>query len=247
MSDNIKVDGILDAFRQRILDGEFGISGRLPSLRMLAVEYNTTHETMNKVVQRLQAEGILFSLDRAGVFVQRPRTRIPGITPRFDEYIRKQGQTPVEIDLEEPSTVPASVEVAKVFNIVENTLVVRRIRRQGTIYEHYRLAENFYPMELAGGTILEGMKQNVHFDVLAAMKRTHQKKVMRVHEDVIGRLSSTSEQKRLKLVRNTPVVEVLRVSYASNDNDSAIMFSRIVFVASYFILSYDYAPFWEND
>ena len=140
--------------------------------------------------------------------------------------------------------MPASAEVAKVFNIVENKSVVRRIRRQGTTYEHYRLAENFYPIELAGEAILEGMKQNVHFDVLAAIKKTHLKEVVHVHEDVVARLSSFSEQKILNLVRNTPVVEVLRVSYSSDDNDSAILFSRIVFVAVYFILSYDYAPRW---
>ena len=69
MAPDMRVDMINEELRQRILDKEFGTAGRLPSLRMLAEQFNTTHETMNKVVQRLQAEGLLISLGRAGIFV----------------------------------------------------------------------------------------------------------------------------------------------------------------------------------
>ena len=68
MSPETKIDSIADALRQRIVNGDFGTAGRLPSLRLLSEEYGTTHETMNKVIQRLQAEGLLTSLGRAGVF-----------------------------------------------------------------------------------------------------------------------------------------------------------------------------------
>ena len=69
--------------------------------------------------------------------------------------------TPVETNIDEPSTVPASAEVAKVFDVDEGAQVVRRYRRQGTTTAHYRLAENFYPVELAGGEILEQMQRDV--------------------------------------------------------------------------------------
>src|SRR5690242_15156244 len=108
MSPDVKVDSITDAFRQRILAGEYGTSGRLPSLRLLSEEYSTTRETMNKVVQRLQAEGLLVSQGRAGVFVSKPRTRIPGITARFDLYLLEQGLTPEETNVDEPAIVSAS-------------------------------------------------------------------------------------------------------------------------------------------
>lgn len=240
MSPDTKVDSIHIAFRQSILDGDYGKAGRIPSLRLLSSQFNTSHETMNKVVQRLQAEGLLMSLGRAGVFVNFPRKHIPGITPRFDAYLEQQGLTPEETNIEEPSIVPATEEVASVFDIEEGSSVVQRYRRQGTSTEHYRLAKNLYPVELAGGEILEKMQQNVHFDVLAAIQDVHQKAIKRVHEDVFGRLPTLQEQGLLQIVRNTPVFEILRTSYASDDDETVIMYSRIIAVASYFVLSYDY-------
>jgi DNA-binding GntR family transcriptional regulator len=240
MSPDVKVDVIADAFRQRILSGEYGTSGRLPSLRLLSEEYSTTRETMNKVVQRLQAEGLLVSQGRAGVFVNKPRTRIPGITARFDLYLQEQGLTPRETNIDEPALVSAPSEVAKVFGIAEGAPVVRRMRLQGTATIPYRLAENFYPVELAGGSILEQMRKDARFDVLHAIKETYGKVIKHVHEDVIGRLPTSQEQELLKIVRNAPVLEVQRTNYAEDKDETVMMFNRIVFVASLFVLSYDY-------
>jgi DNA-binding GntR family transcriptional regulator len=247
MSPDVKVDTIADAFRQRILAGEYGTSGRLPSLRLLADEYGTTRETMNKVVQRLQAEGLLVSQGRAGVFVSKPRTRIPGITARFDLYLQEQGLTPVETNIDEPAVVSAPSEVARVFGIAEGAPVVRRMRLQGTATIPYRLAENFYPIDLVGGSILEQMQKDARFDVLLAIKEAHSKVIKRVHEDVIGRLPTSQEQELLKIVRNAPVLEVQRTNFAEDDDTTVIMFNRIIFVASHFVLSYDYTtPLWAG-
>jgi len=239
MSPEVKVDNIADAFRQRILAGEYGTSGRLPSLRLLSEEYEITHETMNKVVQLLQAEGLLVSQGRAGVFVNKTRTRIPGITARFDLYLQEHGLMPAETNVDEPAVVAAPADVAKVFGIDESAPVVHRMRRQGTVSTPYRLAENFYSVDLAGGSILERMRQDAGFDVVLAIKEAHGQVIKRVHEDVIGRLPTTREQGLLKIVRNAPVLEVQRTNYAEDDK-TVVMFNRIIFVASYFVLSYDY-------
>src|SRR6266566_3455736 len=247
MSPDSRVDLITEAFRQRIQDGEFGTAGRLPSLRMLAEQFGTTHETMNKVIQRLQAEGLLRSHGRAGVFVHSSQLRLTGMTKRFDLYLLEQGLTPVETDIIEPSIVPASQEVATAFDIAEGRSVVRRFRRQGTTTEPLRLAENFYPIELAGGEILEAMRRDVHFDVLKAVQEAHHKVIGRVHEEVFGRLETLQEQEMLKIVRNTPVFETLRTSYSTDGDDTVIMYSRITSVARNFVLTYDYTPdFWTN-
>ncbi|HEX4206826.1 MAG TPA: GntR family transcriptional regulator, partial [Ktedonobacteraceae bacterium] len=214
MPPEIKVDDITDALRKRILDGEFGTGGRLPSLRMFASQYGTTQETMNKVVQRLQAEGVLSSLGRQGVFVHIPRTRIPGILPRFDLYLKELGLDPVETNIESPDLVPAPDDVAKALGVPVGSTVVHRRRRQGTSTSHYLLAENFYPVDLAGGSILEHMQKDEQFDVLLAIKNAYGKAVSHVHEDVIGRLPTSHEQDWLKLVRGTPVLEVVRTNYA---------------------------------
>ena len=247
MSPDTKIDAIIDAFRRRITDGEFGTSGRLPSLRLLAEEFGTTHETMNKVVQLLQADGLLVTKGRAGVFVNKPRTRVPGITVRFDLYLQEQGLTPLEENIGQPAVVPASTDVARVLGIAEGSDVIRRMRRQGTTSTPYRLAENFYSVDLAGGSILESMQKDARLDVLLAIREAHGKVIKRVHEDVISRLPTSEEQELLRIVRSAPVLEVQRTNYAEDDK-TVVMFNKIIFVASYFVLSYDYTtPLWTSE
>lgn len=247
MAPDTRVDNINDEFRQHILDGKYGTAGRLPSLRMLAKEFNTTHETMNKVIQRLQAEGLLRSLGRAGVFVNISYKRIPGITPRFDLYLEEMGLTPVETNMKPPAIVPAPAEVAKAFDIEEGSPVVSRFRRQGTPDAHYRLAENFYPVELVNEGIVEQIKYDERFDVLMAIREKHNLIIESAHEDVIARFPSREEIEQLKIVRNTPVFDISRTSYGAKEDGPVIMFSHIICVANYFILSYDYAvPYWRD-
>ena len=85
-----------------------------------------------------------------------------------------------------------------------------------------------------------GMQQDENVNVLSAIKEIHGKNAKRVHEDVIGRLPTQDEQDLLKIVRSTPVLEVHR-TYFAEDNTTVVMYCRIIFVASYFVLSYDYA------
>ncbi len=242
-----KVDTITEKLRQQILQGDFGTLGRLPSLRMLAEQYSTTRETINKAIQQLQAEGLLISHGTAGIFIS-SRTRMPGITARFDLYLRQHGLTPIETDIDKPSLVPASSKVAEVFGIREGTSVVRRYRRQGTTEAHYRLTENFYSNDLVDDMILKRMQDNVNYDVLLAVKEKHGKAVKYIHESIIGRLPTYQEQRLLKIVRNSPVIEAQRTSTADDEQRTVIMFSRIIYVASYFELSYDYiVPYWTEE
>src|SRR5262249_14448266 len=162
-------------------------------------------------------------------------TRIPGIGPRFDHYLKQLGLEPVVSTIATPGVVPASPDVAEALGVPENTLVVHRIQRQGTTTAHYRLVESLYPGQLAGGSILERLQQDERFNVLLAIKEAHGKAVKRVHEDVIGRLPLQREQDLLKIVRSTPILEVHRIYYAEDDK-TVIMYSRVIFVASYFVL-----------
>jgi DNA-binding GntR family transcriptional regulator len=239
-----KVDVITDAFREQILRGDFGTLGRLPSQRMLAEQFDTTRETINKVIQRLQAEGLLVSHGTAGVFVS-PRTRMPGITARFDLYLKEHGLVPVETDIDAPSLVLASSEVAGVFGIVVGKPIARRYRRQGTTTTHYRLTENFYSPELLDQEILEQMQKDVSSDALLAIKQKHGKSISRLHDTVVGRLPTTQEMSLLEINRHSPVLEAHRIS--RSEDGTVIMYSRIIYVASYFELSYDYSvPYWTG-
>ena len=247
MAPDTKVDTLKDELRERVRRGDYGTAGRLPSLRMLAEEFGTTNETMNKVVQSLQAEGVLLSLGRAGVFVHPPITRVSGLTKNFAEYLEGQGLTAIEKNVGEPAFVPAPIEVAKVFDIREGTPTLHRLRWQGTPLIRYRLAENYYAPDLVDEEVLVRIQEDERYDVLEHVKERHHKIIRHVHEDVYARLPTTEEQEQLDVVRHTPLIEIKRISSSAQEDGSVIMYSRVIFVASYFFLAYDYSvPFWEK-
>jgi GntR family transcriptional regulator len=240
-----KVGQIADALRQQILSGEYG-KGRLPTGKDLAKQFGASRDTIQKVLTRLEAEGILEGVGERGAIIRRSRIRIPGLTARFDLALQEQGYDPFEENIDVPARVPALPEVAKSLAVKEGTPVIRRFRRQGTkdgegkdtIKTPYRLTENFYPSTLVDETILEQMQKDERYDVLLAIKEKHDQAIVRVHEEVIGRLPTTHEEELLNIVTYAPVIEVQRTNYANNG--TVIMFNKIIFVANYFVLSYDY-------
>ncbi len=82
------------------------------------------------------------------------------------------------------------------------------------------------------------MQRDERYDVLLAIKEEHGQAVVRIHEDVIGRLPTTREEELLNIVTYAPVIEVQRINYAVDD--TVIMVNKIIFVASHSVLSYDY-------
>lgn len=236
-----KVRQIADKLREQILAGAYG-KGRLPAGKDLAREYGVTRDTIQKVVTRLEAEGLLESVGERGAIIRRSRVRMPGITPRFDQTLEKLGYTAVERDIEKPAIVPAPAEIAEAMGTSEGTPVVHRFRKQGIQQDNveifYRLAENFYPTTLVDEEILALMQKDERADVLRAIKNKHNKFIAHMHEDIVGRLPTTSEEDELGILTYTPVLEIRRVNYA--EDSTVIMVNKIIFVANYFVLSYDY-------
>jgi len=65
-----KYRAIMEKIRQRIAQGAYGPDRMLPSERSLAREFATNHETANKAVAHLVAEGILYRRRGIGTFVR---------------------------------------------------------------------------------------------------------------------------------------------------------------------------------
>ncbi len=235
-----RTDIVTAALRQRILDGEFGTGGRLPPVRMLAKDYDVGPDLINKVLQRLQSEGLLVSRGRTGVFVNKPRPRISSNLALFHSSVEEQGFKAREEILEGPSTVPAPEYVARAMGFNGAESVVYRLRRLGTSTVHYCLVESFYPTTLVNESILEHIQGDERFDVLSAIKETHGVVAKEVREDVLGRFPTPKEQGLLAIVPGTPVQEVNSIYYAE-DNTTVILYLRSILVASYFVLSHDYA------
>ena len=140
---------------------------------------------MQKVMTRIEAEGLLESVGERGSIIRRSRIRMPGITPRFDQAIEQLGYTAVEKDIEKPAIISAPVEVAEAMGIPEGTPVAHRYRKQGIVQNEaeifYRLTENFYPTILVDDEILALMQKDKRADVLLAIRDKYNKVIARTH------------------------------------------------------------------
>jgi len=238
MSDT-KIDTLAEQLRQRIKDGEFGTSGRIPPHRVLAEQLNTTRETVNKIVQLLQSEGLLISRDKS-VYVQTPSLRFPGFVANVEQYIRDHGQEPVTEFLEKPNLVSLPEAIAKRMSRKQGEMVPHRLLRQGIKYTtrtaYYRWSENFYNPDLVKGEIFEGLQSDPQFDTWIAIKNKYGIEVLRSKNIAFARLPTLQEQKALEIVRGTPVLEIDRAQVAQND--LIVMVNKIVYVGNLFELSF---------
>jgi DNA-binding GntR family transcriptional regulator len=238
MSTNSKVEGFIDALRNRILSGEFGGDGRLPSFRTLATEYSTTQETMNKTMQALQAEGLLTSMGAKGVFVNTPKVRLLGFVPNFYEYLQEQKLDPLEEYIEKPVIIKAPIEVAEAISNTKNLFVMRRFKIQKNKNVVFRIEETFYPKHLITESIQAKMLKSASYVPFEDLKAKFGLSLHQVNERVLSRLPSLYEQKLLKIVRTNPVIDIKRTSF-SKDRKSVIYYQHLILNANLFFLSYD--------
>ncbi|MBV9689083.1 MAG: GntR family transcriptional regulator [Ktedonobacteraceae bacterium] len=233
-----KVNRVLDELRQRIKNGEYGRSGRLPSRLQFAKEFGTSAETINKAINVLRAEGLLVAQGRS-VAVSPPPIRVPGMMESFARYVRGLGLEPMVEYLDEPERITLSSEEASIFGVPEGMEVVRRTRRQGTKTQPYRLIESFYPWEIVGDELLQRMKIEPEFVLTEEIKARTGLYHTQIHERVIARYPTASERDLLRLLNQAPILEIMRVGRASNG--TIILCSKIVWNGSLCELTYDYS------
>lgn len=245
MSTKVKVDKFIDTLRERILSGEFGADGRLPSFRALATEYGTTQETMNKTMQALQAEGLLISKGAKGVFVSKPRLRLSVMVENFFNELTKLEPDPMEINIETPEIINPSKDLIKRMNLKQEEKVLRRIRKQGTSHSPYRLVEEYFPMSFITKEMLEKINKDPHFHIINAIKDEFGKTIEFAHEELITRLPTTFEQEQLQIVRTNPVIYA-QITHLAKDKKTVITCNNKVLNANHFILIYDYpVSYWK--
>lgn len=222
--------------------GDFGTNGRLPTVTQLAKEYQMARATMYQSLTQLRLEGLLF-VRGTSYYARYPVMRIPS-SPLFDQFLLKQGLTPVTDNLIEPEVISAPTDIAESLGMSEGTQVIHRLRRQGTAEVPYRLHEQWYPLDLAG-PFLEAMRQNPNLNVAGEIRKATGIALTTFHDDIFARLPTTEEISLLNIVRTTPVLEV-RKQFISQEGRSMV-FVRSVLVGAYFQLSYDYPHMREDE
>lgn len=234
-----KVDEILNNLKSRIFSGEFGKEGRLTSLRTLASDFSTTQETINKVLQILQAEGWVISSGQKGLFVNMPRVRMPGLTANFYVHLKDNGLEAKEETIGYPEFIQPDEEMAKSMLLPKDAQVLFRLRKQGSTKIPFRLVYGYYPKAFITEEMMEKIKTDEHFHIVNAIKERFGKAIKNVHEDIIVRLPNSFEQEQLQIVRANPVVDMTVINY-THDRQTVIMYNKMIFNANFFLFTYDY-------
>ena len=241
MTEEGKKEIILATLREQIQRGDFGIRGRIPTISQLAKTHQVARTTVYQVLEDLQIEGILISKDNS-YYVNYPPMRIPG-APVFDKYMESQGFTCIADNIIEPEIIQIPGDIAELFKTEKDIRVVHRLRRHGTIDVPMRLAENWYPVELAG-QFLDAMRNNSNLNVAGEIRKAYNLSIAKISEDVIGRLPTQQEMELLNIVRHAPVLESKR-NFLTSDGRT-ILYNKTVLVAAFFLLHYEYATSFEK-
>ena len=235
MTDEGKREIVLNALKKQIQNGDFGVRGRIPPIAQIAKTYQTTRSTVYYILESLQIEGLLISKDNS-YYVNYPPMRIPG-APLFDKYLESQGLTSIADNLVEPEIIAIPDDIADLFKANKGIRVLHRLRRHGTVDVPMRLAENWYPLELAG-EFLDAMKRDPNLNVAGEIRKTHGLQIAKISEDLIARLPTEKEIELLSIVRHAPVLEAHRNFQTSEGK--TILYNKTILVAAFFTLHYEY-------
>jgi len=234
MTEDGKIGSLADILRERIKKGDFGTSGRIPSVVQLSKEYTVSRATVYQALQLLQSDGLLIARQNS-FYVNYPIMRVTG-APLFDKYLSGQGLTPVTDNIIEPEIVPMPADIASMFGMQEGVHVIHRMRRHGTVDVPYRLAENWYPVDLAGD-YLEAMRQNPDLNVAGEIRKNKGVAIAKRYDDITARLPTAEESKLLSIVRTTPILDVRRKFVA--EDERVIFVSNQCLVGAFFQLTYE--------
>jgi len=234
VTEDKKAETIVSSLQEQIKRGDFGTKGRLPSVAQIARDYQVARNTAYNALNLLQSYGMVVLKGNA-YYANYPIMRISG-APLFDKYLEKQGLTAVTENIVEPEIVPMPSDIAAMFDMQEGVHVIHRMRRHGTADIAYRLAENWYPVDLAGD-YLEAMKQDPDLNVAGKIREQKGIAIATRHDDIIARLPTTEESKLLRIVNTTPILDVRRKFLAADKR--VIFVSNQALVGAYFQLGYD--------
>jgi len=240
-SEDGKTEFLIETLRGRIKRGDFGTSGRLPTVTQLSREYQVARDTVHDALQMLRAEGLLLVRNAAYV-VNNPILQITK-APNFDQYLEKQGLRPVFEDIVTPEIVTMPTEIAAMFHQAEGLHVVHRVRKQGTFEVPLRIEENWYPADLAA-EFLEEMKQNPLLNVAREIRLKHGVAITRIAEDVKARHPTPEETKILEITRTSPVLDARRNFHT--DEGITVIYNRTIMVAAFFLLHYEYPTSFQE-
>jgi GntR family transcriptional regulator len=213
---------IVTDLRRRILDGEFGEAGKLPSESAVQERYGVSRIVARNAYSALIELGLVTTQERRGYYVHliKPIVIQLGGSGGSDLLALDEWESAAVAQGRNPRTEvqvrvlgghdPAPAEVAERLGLGQDDLVVLRDRICFVDDVPFMLRPSYFPEPLARGTVLMGAGPGAGAPgLLEAAGRPGGKS-----DDYLrARMASPDEAARLQLPRVTPCIEWMRTSY----------------------------------
>lgn len=146
----LTVDVICQALEDRIRQGDFALSGRLPSERKLSEQFSTTRITLREALGQLESQGMIYRELRRGWFIAPPRLAYdPLLRSHFHAMAEQQGRT-AQTEVLDARTVKVDGTLAAKLEMSEGEDVyricrLRRIDGRAVLYVEHYLNPRYFP------------------------------------------------------------------------------------------------------
>lgn len=235
---------LADELRAALASGELGPGDPLPSVRDLAARYRVSNTTASRAIESLKAEGLVDTRPGRGNVVRSKRPVL--YVGSYLSADSARGRTPWHLGLAEQgftgtqqitdvATVALPAEIAERLNLPTGALGVVRRRVLSVDATPVQLSDSYYPATLAEGTELASPKKLRGYS-FAALERLGVK-IDHFQDDLYARMPTPAEARLLHLGKGTPVVRLLRVTFA--DGNTPVEVADQILASDRYVLSYE--------
>lgn len=244
MNDGPAYERVAADLRDAILDGL--VTGRLPSLPVLAGQYAVTPDIARRAVEVLRGEGLVVTRQGSGTYVRRFQRIIRRSPERLSAERWGAGRTILDADTGvRPRTVdvvvdeePAPAYVADALGVERGTPVMTRSRRHRVDGKPVMISKSYLPLDIVGGTRVAYTDVGPGGTYARLAELGHAP--YRFDESVIARAPLPDEVERLELGSAVGSIAIEMIRYAYTEVGRCVEVNRMVCDASVYTLMYSF-------
>ncbi len=227
---------IADELRRQIDAGDLGPGALLPSEPELSRSYGVSRQTARAALQLLEQEGLVIVRPRRGRIVRSNRRLVWRLSEfelpentglassdAWEADIERQGHDPTRQDLTVETIHPARDIAARLNLDPEKDLCVVRRHVRFIDGKPGITSDDYFDEAIVRGTDLAAPEDTAREDIL---KEAGYEQVYDVDE-IITRMPTPDEARRLEIGAGIPVVEHTRTAYTAADKAVRVMVSII--------------------
>lgn len=218
---------IANDLRARIVRGELRDGKQLPSQRELVEESGTAPGTVQRALSQLESEGLVIIRHGRGTFVRRPKRMVRDGSSRHVAAARTPSTSPMRAEAlaqeftQEQQVLgsdmsPAPLEVAELLGVDEGESLRTRRFALTLNAETAQQAVSYFMPELADDPVLR-TPQKVPGGTHEYLRVQRGLDIDYAIEDLIARMPTPDDVMALRLAPGTPIVDLVRTIYTSDD------------------------------